>query len=173
MYIDKPNSPGEKRPLGIPNFNARVAQQLFKFTLEPLEDYDADEFSFGFRVGRSVMDALKTFEHEFKQSHWDYLYVLDVSKCFDRISHTAIMEKVDFTSQLYKNTIWAMLKGPIIDGHNIIRPEMGTPQGSTPVMCNLVLNILKSNKVDNRGRIRVIRYADDCTILIKGDPNID
>jgi RNA-directed DNA polymerase len=50
---------------------------------------------------------------------------------------------------------------------------MGTPQGGviSPLLCNLVLNKLRSVKKDHQSYIEVVRYADDCVIFIKGDFN--
>lgn len=45
------------RPLGIPTIEDRVKQQLVKFAIEPQWEAKFEENSYGFRPGRSTMDA--------------------------------------------------------------------------------------------------------------------
>jgi len=62
---------------------------------------------------------------------------LDIKKCFDRISHTSIMENLIAPSGL-KLGIFGCLKA----GTNVGFPDQGTPQGGvcSPLLANIALN---------------------------------
>jgi retron-type reverse transcriptase len=51
-YIDKPD--GDKRALGIPSFEGKVAQRAIVMLLEPIYEQDFQDCSFGFRAGRNA-----------------------------------------------------------------------------------------------------------------------
>jgi len=66
-----------------------------------------------------------------------------------------------------------ILKAPIVEkGKKLLYPKMGTPQGGviSPLLCNLVLNDLRSVVISDEEYMTVMRYADDCVMFIKGDP---
>ena len=53
-----PKADGTERPLGIPTFEDKVAQQAILMLLEPIYEGDFLPCSYGFRPGRSAHDAL-------------------------------------------------------------------------------------------------------------------
>jgi RNA-directed DNA polymerase len=59
IYILKPNSPNERRPLGIPTMYQRSLQALAKLVLEPEWEARFEPNSYGFRPGRSPHDAIQ------------------------------------------------------------------------------------------------------------------
>jgi RNA-directed DNA polymerase len=58
-YIPKAGSRTERRPLGIPAFEDKVAQRAVVLLLEPIYEQDFNAFSFGFRPGKSPHLALR------------------------------------------------------------------------------------------------------------------
>ena len=58
VYIPKANSPGEKRPLGIPTMIDRAMQALYHLGVDPAVEAVSDPNSYGFRKCRSTHDAI-------------------------------------------------------------------------------------------------------------------
>ncbi len=58
VWIPKPGSKTEKRPLGIPVMLDRAHQALVKLALEPEWEARFEPNTYGFRPGRSVHDAI-------------------------------------------------------------------------------------------------------------------
>jgi len=170
-----PKEDGSRRPLGIPNFLSRTVQEVIRLIVEPIIDHESPNLSFGFREGRGIHDALRGQEFLINTQKWDFLWNIDISKCFDRISHETIINNLEgWTPSNILKIISKILKGSIVEkGRPDLIPSMGTPQGGviSPLLCNLVLNKLRSVKLDHLSYIEVVRYADDCVIFIKGDLN--
>jgi RNA-directed DNA polymerase len=58
VMIPKPGGNGE-RPLGIPTIRDRVVQTAAKLVLEPIFEADLEPTAYGYRPGRSGIDAVK------------------------------------------------------------------------------------------------------------------
>ncbi|NES25919.1 MAG: RNA-dependent DNA polymerase, partial [Symploca sp. SIO3E6] len=88
---------------------------------------------------------------------------LDIEKCFDRISHKSIMERL-IAPQDIKLGIFRCLKA----GVNPEFPEQGTPQGgvTSPLLANIALNGIEDIH-------QSVRYADDMVIILKPEDNAE
>jgi RNA-directed DNA polymerase len=133
------------------------------------------ERSYGFRPGRSAHDAQKVlFSNLRSQSNGINKRVieLDIEKCFDRISHTTIMENL-IAPKGIKAGIFRCLKA----GTNPEFPEQGTPQGGvvSPLLANIALNGIESihRYLDGRWYETSIRYADDMVIILRPQDDAD
>ena len=93
VWIPKPGTE-EKRPLGIPTMKDRALQALVKLALEPEWEAKFEPNSYGFRPGRSCHDAIEAI---FSSIRLKPKYVLDadIAKCFDRIDHEALLNKMN------------------------------------------------------------------------------
>lgn len=58
VWIPK-STPGEERPLGIPNMIDRALQALILLCLDPIVEEMSDTYSFGFRKFRSTSNAVQ------------------------------------------------------------------------------------------------------------------
>ncbi|WP_257798180.1 reverse transcriptase/maturase family protein [Nostoc edaphicum] len=78
--------------MGIPTMKDRALQALVKLALEPEWEARFEPNSYGFRAGRSCHDAVEAI---FKAIKLKPKFVLDadISKCFDRIDHEALLRK--------------------------------------------------------------------------------
>ena len=91
--IPKGHGSGKLRSLGIPTIADRVVQAALKLVLEPIFEADFSPVSYGFRPNRRAHDAIA--EIQLLGTH-GYRWVLDadIEACFDRISHTALLDRV-------------------------------------------------------------------------------
>ena len=134
VYIPKPGKK-EKRGLSIPTMLDRALQALIKLTLEPEWEARFESNSYGFRPGRSPHDAIESI-FNFIRLKPKYVLDADITKCFDRISHDAIVDKLH-TIQSIERLVRGWLKAGISDHGEMIFPEAGTAQGgplSPPTM---------------------------------------
>ncbi|QDZ41184.1 group II intron reverse transcriptase/maturase [Euhalothece natronophila Z-M001] len=184
VKIPKPN--GEIRPLGIPTMYDRALQALVKLALEPEWEAVFEPNSYGFRPGRSAHDAITAIFLAIKQRP-KYVLDADISKCFDRIDHERLLDKLN-TFPKFRRQIRAWLKAGVMEGKKFSATSKGTPQGGviSPLLANIALhgmeNEIKSvaRGFDMRrknggqvswqtkvGSVSVIRYADDFVVLHK------
>ncbi|MCY7277116.1 MAG: group II intron reverse transcriptase/maturase [Phormidesmis sp. CAN_BIN44] len=179
VWIPKPGTE-EKRPLGIPTMADRALQALAKQVLEPEWEAKFEPNSYGFRPGRSAHDAIAaTFGCISRKAK--YVLDADISKCFDRIDHEALLAKLN-TFPTLRRQIKSWLKSGVMDGKTLFPTPQGTPQGGviSPLLANIALHgmeqrinqafpkkeIWSKNKViGRRNPAHFIRYADDFVIL--------
>ena len=177
VWIPKPGRK-EKRGLGIPTMEDRARQALLKMALEPEWEEKFEPNSYGFRPGRSCHDAGVAIHSAInKKPKW--VLDADISKCFDRINHDVLLQKLNTTPTIARQ-IRAWLKSGVLDRGDWMPTNEGTPQGGviSPLLANIALHGLeeyilqwaetwKGRKKDNRYSISIIRYADDFVVLHK------
>jgi len=175
VHIHKPGTT-ETRPLGIPTINYRALQALVKLAMEPEWEALFEPNSYGFRPGRSCHDAIEAIYLSIRQKH-KYVLDADISKCFDRINHKALIDKLH-TYPTLSRLIKTWLKAGYMDGKELFHTNEGTPQGGviSPLLANIALHgmeervkqyaeTLKGGKRANRESLNLIRYADDFVII--------
>lgn len=171
-----PKSNGEKRPLGIPTIEERAKQCLIKLALEPEWEALFEPNSYGFRPAMSAHDAIEAIFKTIKQKA-KYVLDADIAKCFDKIDHDKLLQKLGTYPKL-RRQIKAWLKSGVIDGKSWFPTDEGTPQGGvvSPLLANIALHgmeleikkfarTLKGNKSKNESSLSLIRYADDFVIF--------
>ena len=87
-----PKADGGERKLGIPTVSDRIAQVVVKSRLEPEVDQLFHADSYGYRPGKSALDAVG----KARQRCWRYDWVidLDIKGFFDNIDHELLMRAV-------------------------------------------------------------------------------
>lgn len=151
---------GTTRELKIPTIADRAWQCIAKYALEPAAEATFHARSYGFRPGRSAHDAQKILFNNLRSYCHGIdkrVIELDIEKCFERISHSCIMENLIAPRGL-KLGIYRCLKA----GTNVEFPEQGTCQGGvvSPLLANIALNGIED--IHNS-----VRYADDMIIILK------
>ncbi|WP_373534549.1 group II intron reverse transcriptase/maturase [Microcoleus sp.] len=173
VMIPKPGT-NESRPLGIPTMYDRALQAVAKAALEPEWEAIFEPNSYGFRPGRSCHDAIGAI---FDSIRYKAKYVLDadIAKCFDRINHKALLDKINTYPGL-RRQIKSWLKSGVLDQGEIFPTKEGTPQGGviSPLLANIALHGMEErvkqfvgNSINRRSEISLIRYADDFVIIHK------
>ena len=91
VVIPKPG--GGERPLGIPTIRDRVVQTATKLVLEPIFEADLEPSAYGYRPGRSGIDAVKAV-HQWLCHGFTDVVDADLSKYFDTIPHNDLLWSV-------------------------------------------------------------------------------
>jgi group II intron reverse transcriptase/maturase len=163
--VDIPKANGGTRPLGIPTVADRIAQEVVRRNLEPLLEPLFHEDSYGYRPGRSAINAIR----KARQRCWRYDWVvdIDIKSFFDSIDHELLLRAV----RKHTKYSWVLLyverwlKAPaMLEDGRLESRDKGTPQGGviSPLLANLFLHY--AFDVWMRRRFRGIpfeRYADD------------
>ncbi|MCX6356832.1 MAG: group II intron reverse transcriptase/maturase [Candidatus Aureabacteria bacterium] len=167
VEIPKPDGKG-KRKLGIPTVLDRFIQQAILQALTPIFDPHFSENSYGFRPGRSALDAVKKARGHV-EAGYRYVVDIDLEKFFDRVNHDVLMARVArrLKDKQLLRLIGNYLRAGIMDDGVVQVREEGTPQGGplSPLLSNILLDEL-DKELERRGH-RFCRYADDCNIYVK------
>ena len=98
-----PKKSGGTRILGVPTVTDRVAQTVVKMVFEPLLEPVFDRDSYGYRPGRSALDAVAVV----RRRSWEYDWVVefDIKGLFDNIDHELLLRAV----RKHCSTPWVLL----------------------------------------------------------------
>jgi len=158
-------SDGGVRILGVPTIADRIAQTAVAMVLEPAVDQVFHTDSYGYRPGKSALDAVAVC----KQRCWRRPWVvdLDIQGFFDNVPHAQIIAAVEKHTNLpwvvlyVKRWLVAAVQYP--DGSRVT-PIKGTPQGSaiSPLLSNLFLHYALDFWLAKKfPMVRFERYCDD------------
>lgn len=166
--VEIPKKAGGTRTLGVPTVGDRIAQMVVKLTLEPDVEPIFHPDSYGYRPGRSAIQALAVT----RERCWRHDWVLefDIKGLFDHIDHDLLMRAV----RKHSDNPWVLLyierwlKAPFqrADGTLEAR-EQGTPQGGviSPLLANLFLHYAFDVwMARNYPKAPFARYADDAVV---------
>lgn len=167
VEVPKPHG-GGTRVLGVPTIADRVAQTVVARRLEAKVEPIFHPGSYGYRPGRSALDAVAAC----RQRCWRYDWVvdLDVEKFFDSVPWGLVAKAVEAHATepwvlLYvRRWLAAPLQRP--DGALVAR-DRGTPQGSavSPVLANLFMHYAFDRwMARNYPAVAFERYADDAVV---------
>src|SRR3954453_2293269 len=181
VMIPKPG--GGERPLGIPTIRDRVVQTAAKLVLEPIFEADLEPAAYGYRPGRSGIDAVKAVHRLLCQGFTEVVDA-DLSNYFDTIPHDDLLRSVAarIVDRHVLRLIKLWLKAPVEETDPDGRRRMsggkhstcGTPQGGviSPLLANRYMNrFLRHWRQQGCGdafQAHVVAYADDFVILSRG-----
>ena len=171
--VEIPKTDKGVRTLGVPTVADRVAQTVVRLYLEPIVEPLFHPDSYGYRPGKSALDAVATC----RQRCWKYDWVidLDLRSFFDTLDHDLALKAVaKHTDQrwilLY---VERWLKAPLqrVDG-TLVQRDRGTPQGSaiSPLIANLFLHYAFDRWMGREfPNCLFERYADDGVIHCRSE----
>ena len=168
--MEIPKGDGKMRRLGIPTVGDRVAQQVVKMHLEPLVEPLFHKDSYGYRPGRSALDAVAKTRTRCWRQNW--VIDLDIKGFFDNLDHDLVMRAV----RHHTTTPWIILyierwlKAPSqgADGTMVERTK-GTPQGGviSPLLANLFMHYAFDIWMTRTNPdVQFARYADDAVMHV-------
>lgn len=166
--VEIPKAGGGIRVLGVPTVADRIAQTVVAMTLEPLVEPVFHQDSYGYRPGRSALDAVETCRKRCWQSQW--VIDLDIQGFFDNVPHDPILRAI----RKHTDVPWVLLyvqrwlTAPIqhADGTLTVR-DRGTPQGSaiSPLLSNLFMHYAFDDWLHRmQPLVRFERYCDDVIV---------
>jgi RNA-directed DNA polymerase len=171
--VEIPKDNGGKRPLGIPTVGDRVAQTVVKMVLEPLVEPKFHPDSYGYRPGKSALDAVRMA----RQRCWraDWVIDLDIKGFFDSISHDLVERAVAHhtDSPWVRLYIARWLRAPVQKADGTLEQRTrGTPQGGvvSPLLANLFLHYAFDVWMQRTfPHVQFERYADDAIVHCRSE----
>ncbi len=156
------------RVLGVPTVSDRIAQTVVRSYLEPEVEPLFHPDSYGYRPGRSALDAVGICRERCWKSDW--VIDLDIRAFFDSLDHDLVMRTVAKHTTLKWILLYVdrWLKAPLqlADGTLTMR-DRGTPQGSaiSPLLANMFLHYaFDSWLAREHPYVSFERYADDAVV---------
>jgi RNA-directed DNA polymerase len=171
--VEIPKKAGGSRILGVPTVADRVAQTVVRMYLEPEVEPLFHPDSYGYRPGRSALDAVGAC----RKRCWRYDWVidLDLRAFFDSIDHDLLLKAVAKHTDLRWVLLYVKrwLEAPLQreDGTLVAR-DRGTPQGSaiSPLLANLFLHYAFDRWMAKQfPGCPFERYADDAVVHCKSE----
>jgi len=156
------------RVLGVPTVSDRIAQTVVRLYLEPEVEPLFHPDSYGYRPGRSALDAVAAC----RQRCWkaDWVIDLDLKSFFDSLDHELVMRTVSKHTDLPWILLYVerWLKAPLQMGDGtLVTRDRGTPQGSaiSPLLANLFLHYAFDRWLSREfPTVNFERYADDAVV---------
>jgi len=160
-----PKKTGGERILGIPTVSDRIAQMVVKLVFEPIVEPHFHADSYGYRPGKSALDAVGVT----RTRCWKYDWVVeyDIKGLFDNIDHDLLLKAV----RKHTDNKWILLyierwlKTPMqLPDGSLQEKTKGVMQGGviSPVLSNLFLHYVFDMWISKKHpQIPWCRYADD------------
>lgn len=166
--VELPKKSGGQRRLGIPTVSDRLAQMVVKLALEPVLEPHFHADSYGYRPGKSALEAVgMTRERCWR---YDWLVDFDIQAAFDSIDHSlllkALRKHTDCKWILLYIERWLTVPFQHSDGR-VEQRTAGLPQGGvlSPLLMNLFLHYTLDRWLQTHyPHHPFARYADDAVV---------
>lgn len=171
--VEIPKDNGGTRPLGIPTVGDRVAQTVVKMVLEPKVEPVFHPDSYGYRPGRSAIDAVAMARKRCWRADW--VIDLDIKAFFENLGHALVERAVAHHTEnpwvrLY---VARWLRAPSQREDGTLEQRMkGTPQGGvvSPLLANLFLHYAFDKWMQRTfPHVPFERYADDALVHCRSE----
>jgi len=170
-----PKNETEMRTIGMPTVERKVMERAVQMALEPLYETAFLESSHGFRPRRSVHTALDDLRGALKDMGGGYVLDVDIRNFFGSIPHAQLREILGYRvkDRVIARLIHKCLKAGVWEDEVITFDDEGVPQGGvlSPLMSNVFLHVVLDEWLEReikprlRGRIHMVRFADDFVIV--------
>ena len=168
--VEIPKHSGGVRVLGVPTVADRIAQTVVRLYLEPEVEPMFHPDSYGYRPGRSALDAVGVCRERCWKADW--VIDLDIKAFFDSLDHQLVVRAVSKHIDTDRRWIllyvqrWLEASMQREDGSLVARGS-GSPQGSaiSPLLANLFMHYAFDAWMQREcPRIWFERYCDDVVI---------
>ena len=174
--VEIPKAGGQGvRVLGIPTVADRVAQTVVRMYLEPKVEPIFHPDSYGYRPGKSALDAVGTCRKRCWRADW--VIDLDIRAFFDTVPHDLVLKAV--SRHVTDDQRWILLyvkrwlQAPLQQREGtLINRDRGTPQGSaiSPLLANLFMHYaFDAWMVREFPNIGFERYCDDAVVHCRSE----
>jgi RNA-directed DNA polymerase len=167
----------ETRPIGIPTFEDKVLQRAVAMVIGEVYEQEFYNFSYGFRPGRSALQAVEAFQNTACRMRGGWLVEVDIKKFFDTVDHAHLREilRQRIGDGVLLRLIGKWLNAGVVERLVLSYPEEGTPQGGviSPLLANIYLHtvldrwFVRDVKPALTREAKMIRYADDFVVLFE------
>ena len=171
--VEIPKGNGSTRPLGIPTVADRIAQTVVKMVLEPLVEPIFHGDSYGYRPGKSALDAIEVARKRCWRADW--VIDLDIKSFFDSLDHDLVERAVAKHTNLpwVRMYVARWLRAPLQRPDGTEEPRTkGTPQGGviSPLLANLFLHYAFDVWMSRTfPAVPFERYADDVIVHCRSE----
>ena len=169
VYIPKGN--GKMRPLGIAAYEDKIVQLALKKILEAVYESKFLENMYGFRLGRSCHDAIKSMCRKVVFCKMNYIVDADIRGFYDHVNHEWMIKflEVHIKDPNILKLVKKYLKAGVME-QGVYEPgEEGTAQGNiiSPILANIYMHYvlmlwfeaMKRKRL--KGESFLVAYADD------------
>jgi group II intron reverse transcriptase/maturase len=172
VEIPKPGGRGV-RVLGVPTVADRIAQTVVTLYMEPEVEPIFHTDSYGYRPGRSALQAVGVCRERCWQRDW--VIDLDIKAFFDTLDHDLVLRAVRYHTDrtwihLYVER-WLVAPLQREDGTMVAR-DRGSPQGSavSPLLANLFMHYAFDAWMERAlPTIGFERYVDDVVVHCRSE----
>jgi RNA-directed DNA polymerase len=169
-----PKGKGQTRPIGIPTIEDKILQRAVAMVVEAVYEEDFKDFSWGFRPGRRMHDALAGLRDWLMSKGGGWIVEVDIQGFFEALPHGVLRDFLDqrVRDGVVRRTIGKWLNAGVLEDGVVRRGSTGTPQGGviSPLLANVFLHNVFDVWFDDEVRPRlkgpctVVRYADDIVV---------